>query len=70
MSDKYSVCCGAPPAEYFGVCSKCLDHTGFEELCSKCEDPCLLDGKPIDDIPVIYTEDGGFETVMHSVCPA
>ena len=66
MSDKYSTCCGAPPDEYFGVCAKCHEHAGFEELCTKCEDPCLLDGKLINDIPVAYTGD----TVAHVECPA
>lgn len=65
MSDLYSICCGAPPNEYFGVCSKCLDHTGFENLCTKCDDPCLIDGELINSIPVVYAHD----EVAHVECP-
>jgi hypothetical protein len=74
MPDVYSQCCGAPPDEYFGTCSRCHDHAGFETLCAQCEDPCLVDGQPIlnpttgDHEVVAYAMVGGEEHAYHNRC--
>ena len=41
---KLSLCCGAEPVSETDFCSRCRDHTGFEEVC-----PEFLEPRPNDD---------------------
>ena len=74
MGELYSQCCGAPPISDTRFCAKCRDGAGFEELCTWCADPCLVDGRLIvnqdgEEETVSYIEDrGGFEQVFHDRC--
>ena len=36
---KLSLCCGAEPVSETDFCSRCRDHTGFEEVCPECLEP-------------------------------
>lgn len=60
---KFSQCCGVEDEE-LGVCPKCLDFTGWEEMCHHCDLPALLDGCIVDSEPVTVK----FKEVWHMTC--
>ena len=66
MSELFSVCCVVAPLDAeSALCSECREHASFEELCSLCDEPCLLDGEAQFGASVVYDSKGG---VQHYAC--